>query len=169
MQKIPPITIRRMRKSDLAQAAEIHAKTFERQTRSQEWLECNFNAWPRILSYVAVKPNICFGYILWNQKSGFRSEVVLELEQVAVAPEFGGQGIGRNLIEASLSDIRTQLSHQGANIKHIVVSTRKDNDAQKLYRSALGAEVEAVLSDLYSADEVIMIARHTGQDVCLPD
>jgi ribosomal protein S18 acetylase RimI-like enzyme len=169
MQKNVPITIRRMRKSDLAQAVEIHAKTFDRQTRSQEWLECNFNAWPRILSYVAAKPNICFGYILWNQKSGFRSDVVIELEQVAVAPEFRGQGIGRSLIEASLSNIRAHLSNHGATIKHIVVSTRKDNDAQRLYRSALGAEVEAVLSDLYSADEVIMIARHPGQDECLSD
>ena len=75
MQRISPITIHRMRKSDLAQVTEIHAKTFERQNRSQEWLACNFNAWPRILSYVAVKPNICFGYILWNQKSGLRSDI----------------------------------------------------------------------------------------------
>lgn len=41
---------------------------------------------------------------------------------------------------------------------HIVVTTKTDNHAQRRYRSASGAEVEAVLSDLYPADEVIMIA-----------
>jgi hypothetical protein len=41
-----------------------------------------------------------------------------------------------------------------------VVTTRADNDAQALYRTTLGAEVEAVIKNLYSADEVFMAARH---------
>lgn len=66
------------------------------------------------IPYVAMKADLCFGYILWNQKSGFRPEVVLELEQVAVAPEFRGQGIGRKLIEVSLPDVRARLSNSGS-------------------------------------------------------
>jgi hypothetical protein len=42
------------------------------------------------------------------------------------------------------------------------VTTRTDNHAQRLYRKALGATPEAVIQDLYSADEVIMVARNTG-------
>jgi ribosomal protein S18 acetylase RimI-like enzyme len=41
-----------------------------------------------------------------------------------------------------------------------LVSTRTDNQAQKLYRKVLGAEVEATIKNLYSADEVYMVARH---------
>ena len=37
--------------------------------------------------------------------------------------------------------------------------TRSDNGAQKLYRTALGAEVVATISSLYSGDEVLMVAR----------
>ena len=41
----------------------------------------------------------------------------------------------------------------------VVVTTRADNAAQKLYRKTLGAEVEATIASLYSGDEVLMVAR----------
>ena len=43
-----------------------------------------------------------------------------------------------------------------------MVTTRADNAAQRLYKRVLGAEVEATITNLYSADEVIMIARNVG-------
>lgn len=85
---------------------------------------------------------------------------MLELEQLAVEPSYQGQGIGRQLLTDSLPLVKEQLCNQGSTLKHILITTRADNRAQNLYRQALGAEVEATLSDLYSADEVIMIARH---------
>jgi ribosomal protein S18 acetylase RimI-like enzyme len=100
------------------------------------------------------------GYIIWAQKSGFRSEVILELEQIAVLPEHHGKGIGRELIEKSLLLVKAYLFEQGSTLNHIVVSTRADNHAQKLYKQVLGAEVEAKISNLYSADEVFMVARN---------
>ncbi len=54
------------------------------------------------------------------------------------------------------------LKSRGARIKNIVVTTRTDNHAQRLYRKALRAAPEAVIKDLYSADEVIMVARNTS-------
>ncbi len=160
MQDINDFVIRRMQRADLAQAAEVHKEAFVRQRLSYEWLECNLNASPRMLCYVAASSVGCAGYIIWTQKSGFRPAVVLELEQIAVMPGLHGQGAGRRLIDESLPDVRKQLSRQGSTLKHIVVTTRADNHAQKLYRSALGAEVDAVVRNLYSADEVIMVARH---------
>jgi ribosomal protein S18 acetylase RimI-like enzyme len=100
-----------------------------------------------------------FRAFLISQKSGFRPEVVLELEQVAVLPKHHGQGVGRELIEESLPFVRDHLAKQGSTLKHIIVTTRADNHAQKLYRSTLGAEVEATIVNLYSADEVFMVAR----------
>lgn len=41
-----------------------------------------------------------------------------------------------------------------------MVNTRADNFAQTLNKKTLGAEVEVTIPDLYSADEVIMIARY---------
>ena len=110
--------------------------------------------------YVAERDSKIIGYIHWTQKSGFRPEVVLELEQMAVLPKIQGKGIGSKLIEESLPMIKEDLNKSGAILKHIMVTTRADNYAQKLYRKTIGAEVECTIRDLYSADEVIMIARN---------
>lgn len=93
-------------------------------------------------------------------KSGFRPEVVLELEQLAVSPESQKKGIGRALIMESLPLVKRQLALKNAVLKTILVTTRTDNYAQELYKSTIGAEVETVISNLYSADEVLMIARN---------
>jgi hypothetical protein len=47
-------------------------------------------------------------------------------------------------------------------IKHFMVTTRADNYAQKLYQKTLGAQVESTITDLYSADEVLMLARNVN-------
>lgn len=77
-----------------------------------------------------------------------------------MSPQFQGQGIGRNLIEKSLPLVKEELAKKSSTLKHIMVTTRADNHAQELYKSTLGAEVEATISNLYSADEVLMIARN---------
>lgn len=152
--------IRKMVQNDISAVARVHSLAFKRQIHSEKWIECNFRAFPRIQYYVAVLGSQIVGYIEWIQKSGFRQEVVLELEQIAVTPNMHSQGIGRMLIVESLSLVKDQLSDYGSILKHIIVTTRADNYAQKLYTSTFGARVECLISDLYSADEVIMIARN---------
>ena len=154
------ITVRKMEPADLPLAAEVHRLSFVRQTRSEEWLRSNLNAEPKTLCYAAFLRTECVGYIIWSQKAGFRPEAVLELEQIAVRPDHQGKGIGKALITRTLPEVVRSLEAQGSTLKHILVTTRADNHAQQLYRSLLGAEVEATISGLYSADEVIMVARN---------
>lgn len=155
--------VRRMQQDDLAAAAEIHKQAFTRQRNSFHWLACNLVAYPRIIAYVATQDDQCVGYCIWTQKSGFRPEVVLELEQIAVAPDHQSKGVGAHLIIQSLQDVRSVLATHGSVLKHVLITTRADNAAQGLYTSVLGAKVEAVVSNLYSHDEVIMIARDLSQ------
>jgi len=58
-----------------------------------------------------------------------------------------------------LADVQFYLESKGATLKSILISTRTDNKAQELYKKTLGAEVVSVIKNLYSADEVIMIAN----------
>jgi hypothetical protein len=58
-----------------------------------------------------------------------------------------------------LADVQFYLEGKGATLKSILISTRTDNKAQELYKKTLGAEVVSVIKNLYSADEVIMIAN----------
>ncbi|EGU33814.1 GCN5-related N-acetyltransferase [Vibrio sp. N418] len=151
-----------MEQSDLTAAAEIYQATFVRQSHSLEWLQCNLNAFPRYMMFVAQSDNEILGFITWAQKSGFRREVVLELELLAVKPSCQGKGVGKKLIVDSLPLVKTLLANKDAVLKHVLVTTRADNYAQELYKNALGAEIEATISNLYSADEVLMIARNVG-------
>jgi len=52
------------------------------------------------------------------------------------------------------------LKKRNARIKSIMVTARTDNQAQALYRRLLRAEPQAVIKDLYSADEMILLARN---------
>lgn len=155
------MNIRPFEQSDLVATSEVHKAAFIRQHMSYEWIRCNSNAYPKSQLFVAEnKNNEIVGYIHWSQKSGFRPEVVLELEQLAVHPTYQGKGIGTTLVKKSLPQVQEQLKTRNATIKHILVTTRADNFAQKLYKKILHAEVEVTISNLYSADEVIMISRN---------
>lgn len=154
-----PATVRPMHLSDLDAAAAVHAAAFVRQQDSRLWLQCCLNASPRSLCYIAEQDGKCIGYLIWMQKSGFRPEVVLELEQIAIDPKRQNCGHARQLIRDSLQDVRQQLQARHSRLKHVIVTTRADNHAQQLYASELGASIEARLENLYSADEVIMVAR----------
>lgn len=147
-----------MNESFLVGASKVHARVFSRQTLSQEWLSCNFLAYPRMMIFVAYFNELVIGYVHWAQKSGFRKEAVLELEQIAVDPDYQGLGVGTKLIESSILMVRDVLGSRGASIKHFMVSTRTDNEAQRLYIKTLNVKQAAVISDLYSADEVIMVS-----------
>lgn len=152
--------IRCMTKADLLDVAKVHQEAFPRQMHSEEWIFCNFNAYPRIRLFVAEDEGRILGYIQWIEKSGFRKEVVLELEQIAVLPAKQKLGIGTLLISESLKMVKEELSQRNSTIKHILVSTRTDNAAQKLYKKTLKVQAETVISNLFSADEVLMIARN---------
>jgi ribosomal protein S18 acetylase RimI-like enzyme len=157
------VRIRPCSEADLDAIADIHAQAFTRQGHSREWITCNARAYPRMRFYVAELEGEVCGFILWTEKSGFRDDVVLELEQIAVAAAYRRRGIGEALVVQSLPDVAKQLAARSAMVKAVVVSTRADNDAQRLYRKTLGAEIEASVPSLYSADEVLMVARNPLQ------
>ncbi len=153
------MTVRLASEKDIESIAEVHRLAFIRQGHSEDWIRCNYKAFPRYILCVAEINGDIAGYIMWNQKSGFRPKAVCELEQLAVTPKSQGQGIAKGLIKQSLELVKIELAQKGSEIKHIIVTTRADNYAQNLYRETLGAEIEFTISDLYSADEVLMIAR----------
>lgn len=155
-----PIIILPMHREDISEVARLHSQEFPRQQNSADWVRCNFAAFPRIMIFVARnEKDQIVGYIQWLQKSGFRKESVIELEQIAVLQNQQGKGVGTQLIQESLSSIKNYLSDSRSILKAILVSTRTDNAAQIFYKKVLGAEEVAVIKDLYSYDEVILISR----------
>jgi ribosomal protein S18 acetylase RimI-like enzyme len=154
------VNIRPMELQDKDAVAHLHGNVFPRQFSSHEWVACNFHANPRIMIFVALEAEVIVGYIQWIQKSGFRKEAVIELEQIAVLSSHRQQQIGTQLIKKSLPLVNAYLQSKGSLLKSILVTTRTDNSAQILYKNALGAEIKATIKDLYSHDEVIMVANY---------
>tara|TARA_R110000868_G_scaffold411465_1_gene704411 strand:+ start:2266 stop:2742 length:477 start_codon:yes stop_codon:yes gene_type:complete len=154
-----PVIILPMHKDDIDAVSKVHAEQFSRQLDSVRWISCNFAAFPRIMMFVARdEKDKVTGYIQWIQKSGFRQQSVIELEQIAVLKNQQGKGVGTLLIEKSLKYIKEYLDNTDSNLKAILVTTRTDNSAKSLYEKALKAKEIAVIKDLYSHDEVIMLA-----------
>lgn len=155
-----PALVKPFTQADVASVARVHQHTFPRQRDSLAWVECNARAFPRVQYYVAERDGQVVGIIQWMQRSGFREQVVLELEQLGVDPAVQGLGIAKALIRDSLPLVRKQIGERGATLKHVMVSTRADNQARRLYESVLGAREVATVRDLYSADEVLLVARN---------
>jgi len=156
------LKITRLRKNEIKEVAKIATENFSGlrdKKKAIKWVKCDFKAFPRMQYFVARKGKEIVGYILWMEKGGFREESVWELEQIAVSRDFQGRGIGTQLIEKSLLEIKKYLKKRGSKLKAIEVTTGTENRAQNLYKKTLGAEPECVIKNLFRGDEVIMIAR----------
>src|SRR5438874_2161251 len=104
-----------MHQDDIGEVVRVHSQQFPRQKDSLKWISCNFAAFPRIMMYVARdEEDKIIGYIQWIQKSGFRQESVIELEQIAVLKSYQRKGIGSLLIEKSLENVKAYLSDTNA-------------------------------------------------------
>jgi ribosomal protein S18 acetylase RimI-like enzyme len=155
-----PVIVLHMHEDDIEAVSNIHSQQFSRQKDSVRWISCNFSAFPRIMIFVARdEKDKVIGYIQWIQKSGFRQEAVFELEQIAVLKDKQGKGIGTLLIEKSLKYLKDYLTDTNSTLKAVLVTTSTDNVAKSLYEKVLKAKEIAVIKDLYSHDEVIMITR----------
>ncbi|MDD1016552.1 GNAT family N-acetyltransferase [Pseudomonas rubra] len=147
---------------DTQAISALHREAFVRQQASDLWVQATLSAYPRLLPFVLVLDGQIAGYIFWAQKSGIRPAATLELDQIAIAARHQGHGYGEHLIRESLALATASLHGTGQTLKSILVSTRADNAAQRLYAKVLGAKVVASIEGLYSATEVIMLADMTG-------
>ncbi|MEK7658520.1 MAG: GNAT family N-acetyltransferase [Patescibacteria group bacterium] len=156
------LIIKNAEKENLKDIAKISSENFSGLKNikdAEQWIGCNFLAFPRIQYFIAEENGKIAGYIEWIEKGGFRENSVWELEQISVAKDFQGQGVGTQLINKSFLEVKKYTEKRGAKLKAIEITTGTDNNAQSLYKKTLGAESECVIKNLFRGDEIIMIAR----------
>jgi GNAT superfamily N-acetyltransferase len=156
--------IRRMNKADIVRAANISASGFSQPGLTMEWLDCLFRAFPKSQCFVAEQEGEIVGLICWTEKSGFRKDAFVELEQIYVQSSFRRKGIGTQLIQQSLIEIDSKISQRGAALKNVIANTRSDNATEQLYKKTLNAQRIAVIKGISAVDEVYMVAK----DVKIP-
>jgi ribosomal protein S18 acetylase RimI-like enzyme len=160
------LVIRRAVAKDISAAAKVHELAFPRQTFSYDWLDCVFRSFPKSQLFVAERAGEIVGLIFWTEKSGFRKEAVVELEQIAVHPELQGRGIGIYLILRSVVLVAEKIAERGAKLCHIIGNTRVNNDALKLYKK-LGAQPMGTISGLFTADEMFLALNNIDAEQVL--
>jgi len=153
-----------MAAADLKAVAHVHGQAFPRQLHSESWIECNFKAFPKVQIFVAEVNEEIIGMIYWTEKSGFRQEAVLDLEQLAVLPQKQGLGVGTQLIVRSLPMVAKQIERRGASLRHLLVNTRIDNSARRIYEKTMAVKEVATISGMFTADEVFLAALNVTVD-----
>jgi len=153
----------------LEQLVAVHRKCFPADARYDGDRRDLFELWnnPPIMQYWAAgEPSSgkVIGYIRWVEHGGIRPKAVIELEQIAIDPDYQGEGIATSLVDYSIGELSEQLRRDQRTIKLVYVMTGDKNRVQRLYRKTLGAKVSSRIPSFYedselNVDEVIMIAR----------
>lgn len=162
------VVIRRFEDNDLGGVVKVHRDCFpydnKNKTLATEWVLCNSRAYPRNQYFLAESNKGVIGYVLYMAKGGFsggnpKNMAVVELEQIGVLSDFRGRNVGTKLAKESFKDLILDYRNRNLEIKSLLVTTSTSNNAQRFYRKVFGAEVVAVVPQLYSGDEAIMLAR----------
>jgi GNAT superfamily N-acetyltransferase len=156
--------VERAIEDDLEEIAGLNRECFPDDNpdfgRAYGWIKAHFVGTNLHTYFVGMLDERMVGYIQWTRLGGFRNEAVLELDDIGVTEEFRGKGFGTQLIQKSLIDyVEHTLKPAGETLRLVKVGTGASNDAQRVYRTALGAEVSSTDRDVYDGDEVNMFAR----------
>ena len=150
------IFVQKAQQDHVERIVQIHGLAFIRQKDSYQWVISTLSAYPRFMCYVIHVEDQIAGYIFWAQKSGFRPEVILELDQIAIHPDFQGKGLSKILIIDALKMLQIELYKNEQVIKNILINTSQGNFAKKLYEDVLAAKEVAVIAGLFRLPEVYL-------------
>jgi ribosomal protein S18 acetylase RimI-like enzyme len=141
---------------DIDSISQIYLRCFPNERNHLLWITSSFNSFPRGVYYVVEQQDIIAGYIIWCVKNGFRDATIIELEQVAVDPEYSGSGLGRRLIVDSFQRFKQHVEDTGHCVGAVMVTTTEGNYAESLYKSTLQVSRAAILNAYASGNEVIL-------------
>ncbi|MDP4007340.1 MAG: GNAT family N-acetyltransferase [bacterium] len=120
-------TVRRAGEQDLRAMAEINTASFAGNQgdveKALEWVRCWFRAFPLYQYFVVQVEDKVAGYVGWQLHGGFlRSQPVIELEQVAVAEQFQGQGLAPRLCEETMDMVVEWVCAQNPHVQESVIA-----------------------------------------------
>ncbi len=162
------IIVREMLYEDIPFIVNIYLESFKGMQDydiAKRWITLKFKSKPISIYYTAILDGKVIGYILWSEHGGFRSNAVIELEQIAVGKMYRGKGVASKLIVESLRMLnRDYIAARGARLKLVMVTTASNNNSAKgLYEKVLNAKEVATIRDFYNGNESILVAR--GDDI----
>jgi predicted N-acetyltransferase YhbS len=158
------MSIRKATETDIEYISEIYLQCFPSERNHRLWISSSFRSFPRAVYYVVEQEGIVVGYILWSVKNGFRDSTIAELEQIAVVPKQGGNGLGRWLINESFSLFKRHVEKTGHKVGSVLVTTTDGNFAENLYKSTLKVSRAAILKGYGSGNEIVLYNNSVEAD-----
>ncbi len=158
--------IRPADQKDISAIAEINKQGFSGNAAgnaAKRWVKANFAQREKYRYFVVEADDKVTGYIGWEIKGGFmRKTPVVELQQLAVLPDFRGKGIGTGLINESLPQVKLWIKqvNPAAEKVRIFVWTKKDNGpAKKIYQKISNLD-RTYERNIYDSDEIMLLGEH---------
>ncbi|MGJ8694153.1 MAG: GNAT family N-acetyltransferase [Thalassotalea sp.] len=151
--------IRQANKSDIKNISKVYTVCFPNEIIHDMWISSCFNSFPKSVYYVHDECDEIQGYILWSVKNGFRTNVIIELEQLGVHPDHSGQGIGRKLISQSFEMFKSHIAELELDLGSVMVTTSEGNYAEELYKYTLGVTRNGIIKEYGSGNELILFNK----------
>lgn len=162
--------LRLANEQDIPAIAEIDKVSFSGNRNgdvAERWVKANFAQSEKYRYFVAEVNGQVAGYAGWEIKGGFMRKIpVVELQRLAVLPDFRGQGIGTSLINESLPEIKAWIKQvdPGAEKMRIFVWTKKDNEPAKKLYAKISNLPQTYERNVYDSDEIMLLGEHELSD-----
>ena len=159
--------IRHATKNDIPGIAAINRLSFggnKPEGTAEKWITNHMSMSDAYHYFVAEENGMIVGYISWEIKGGFaRAVPVLELEQLAVHPDYRGQGIGRALIAGTFATMKQWIKKQQADATQlrVFVWTKKDNVAAQAIYQSIAQRTRGSRNIFGGTDELMLVGEHT--------
>jgi len=154
--------IRRATSQDIEAIAAINRLSFsgnKPQGKAEQWVSSHFNQGDQYHYFVLEENEKIGGYISWELRGGFAREIpVIELEQLAVHPDFRGQGVGTKLVDQTFESMKQWVHTQQPEAKEmkVFVWTKKDNEKAKAIYLNICNEGEKGERNIYGTEECLL-------------
>lgn len=117
--------IRRATEADLERIASINMAVFlgdrDQPESALEWATCLFRSFPIYQYFVVEEGGVVAGYAGWQIHGGFhRAEPVIELDQIGVAREHEGKGLGTALVEECTKELVSWMQKKNKRIESCI-------------------------------------------------
>jgi len=151
------LSLRKATEKDSQEIAKVLEQGYSIKT-VEEGIEVFSNETKKEWNYlVAESEGKIIGIVSWAMK-GLPRHGLVELDRIAVSPEFRGTGIARKLFDFVEVQAKEFYSDKGEKFRKLFLFTHEDNERAISFYNKMGMEKDAVLKNHYynGKNELVM-------------
>ena len=144
--------IRKANKSDADEIAYILKNAYNIDSLEEGKDTFNSELKKGVNYIVADEKNRVIGITTWYIH-GIPKHGLIELDRIAVIPEFRGMGIAKQLFQGLITDAKEELGRNEKKLRKLFLLTHESNKRAHKFYEKIGLKHETTLKDHYYKDE----------------